>query len=361
VKVLHVVPAVFGAEGTIGGAERYVTELVRTMSGDADVRLVAYGTDRTRVFANGVHVDVVAGHPIRGQWSNPIGFGVLKHAVWADVIHCHQHHILSSSLLAAFGRASSRPVVATDHGGGGLDLSWYVNTDRLFSAHLHVSQFSRRTSGHGPNVRAEVVYGGVDAARFQPGPWDSPRDRVLFVGRVLPHKGVHTLIAALPEALSLDIVGPLTDRRYGDELQALAAAAGGRVTFHGAVSETDLTSFYRGALCIVLPSVTMDPYGGVTPAPELLGQTLLEGMASGLPAVCTDVGALTEVVIHGHTGLVVQERAPDALRRALSDLAGNQEQARRWGQYARARTFDHFSWSTVACRCVAVYRELLAA
>src|SRR5215217_4465925 len=66
-----------------------------------------------------------------------------------------------------------------------------------------------------------------------------------------------------------------------------------------------------------LPSVYRDREGGETPVPELLGQTLLEGMACGTPAVCTRVASLPEVVDDGVTGIIVPPNDPVALGAAI--------------------------------------------
>jgi glycosyltransferase involved in cell wall biosynthesis len=357
IRVLQVVPALFGSEGTIGGAERYASELSRAMSrrGDSAVQLIGYGDRTTETVVGGMVAEMIRGWKVRGEDFNRIGAGVIPYVRWADLIHCHQHHIMSSSLLALLGRVSGRPVVATDHGGGGFDFSRYLDTERWFSAHLHVSEFSRARSAAVDLSR--VVLGGVDIDRFQPGPWLGDRHRALFVGRVLPHKGVDDLIRGLPSGIGLDVVGPLVDERYAADLGRLAE--GRDVAIHGPVSEEMLVTMYRNALCVALPSVTRDCYGQVTEVPELLGQSLLEGMASGVPAVCTTAGAMREVVADGVTGFVVGENDPDALGASLRELHGDQELARIMGGRGRKRVVQHFSWDAVADRCVGVYRSLL--
>ena len=70
-------------------------------------------------------------------------------------------------------------------------------------------------------------------------------------------------------------------------------------------------------LCVVLPSVYRSA-AGETKVPELLGQTLLEGMACGLPAVCTRVASMPEVVDDGVTGFVVPPNDPTALGERLA-------------------------------------------
>jgi glycosyltransferase involved in cell wall biosynthesis len=323
--------------------------------GDLDVQLVGYGDRTTETVVNGMVAEMVRGWKIRGEEFNRIGAGMIPYVRWADLIHCHQRHIMSSSLLALLGRASGRPVVATDHGGGGFDFSRYLDTERWFSAHLHVSEFSRAHSAAGD--LSSVVLGGVDIDRFQPAPWPADRHRALFVGRVLPHKGVDDLIRGLPPEVGLDLVGPLVDARYAADVRRLAQ--GRDVAIHGPVSEAMLITMYRNALCVALPSVTRDCYGQVTEVPELLGQSLLEGMASGVPTVCTTAGAMREVVVDGVTGFVVGENNPLALGAALGELHSDQDLARALGRRGRERAVHHFSWDAVADRCMAVYRSLL--
>ena len=357
-RVLHVVPAVFGPAGNIGGAERYAVELVKALRRRVDARLVSFGERAGSVDVDGVCVEVLAAHYVRGQPFNPVSTRILAPFRWADVVHCHQQHIVSSSVLGILGRLARKPVVVTDHGGGGWDLSRYVKTDRLFTAHLHVSAFSRDQKGHAGWRRAEVVYGGVDIGRFHPAPWTGPRRRALFVGRLLPHKGVHDLIAAMGDGLSLDVIGPEGDPAYAARLRELAQ--GRDVVFHGTVDDRALERAYRNALCVVLPSAYRSEHHEFTPVPELLGQALLEGMASGIPAICTDAGAMSEVVIDGRTGFVVAQNDPAAIRSALVRLAADWRMAAAMGHHGREWVMDRFSWERIAEVCLVRYRAVAA-
>lgn len=122
-------------------------------------------------------------------------------------------------------------------------------------------------------------------------------------GRILPHKGIDILIRALPHGMRLDIVGRPYHEDYFRHLQSIAS--GKLVNFKIALNYADTLAAYRRAVCVLLQSVYTTMYGDYTPVPELLGQTLLEGMACGLPAICTDAGAMSEIVEHGVTGFVV--------------------------------------------------------
>jgi glycosyltransferase involved in cell wall biosynthesis len=353
--VMHVVPALFDSrDGVVGGAERYVLELARHMSEVVPTRLVTFG-DRSRSERTG-SLDVrVIGQPwfVRGQRSNPVSRSLLGEVRRAEVVHCHQQHVAASSLCAAWGRLIGRKVFCTDLGGGGWDVSAYVSTDRWYSGHLHISEYSRRVSGHNGVRRARVVFGGVDTDRFCPASNVSRDGTIVFVGRLLPHKGINDLLDALEPGMRAEIIGTVADDRHVADLKA--RASGKDVRFRPNCDDASVIDSYRRATCVVLPSVYVDMYGHQTRVPELLGQTLLEGMACGAPAVCTDVASLPEVVEHGTTGRVVPPNDPPALREALRWMLANPEEAAAMGTRARARVIERFSWSTVVDRCLEAY------
>ncbi|MBA3240683.1 MAG: glycosyltransferase family 4 protein, partial [Acidobacteria bacterium] len=260
----------------------------------------------------------------------------------------------ASSLSALACRLSGRRVFVTDLGGGGWDISAYVSTKNWYHAHLHISEYSRRVNGHDGDRRAHVILGGVDASKFSPD-GAHPRDatKVLFVGRLLPHKGVDDLLKALPQGMSLEIIGQPYGVEYVRDLKSLAE--GKCVTFRHDCDDDGLVRAYRGALCVVLPSVYRDMYGGETPVPELLGQTLLEGMACGAPAVCTRVASMPEVVEDGVSGFVVPPNDPAALGEKLNWLREHPREAAEMGRAARRRVLEKFTWPQVVRRCLEVY------
>jgi glycosyltransferase involved in cell wall biosynthesis len=353
-RILHVVPALFGQDGIFGGAERYAWELARHMAERVPTRLVSFGP-RPRQFTEGrLKVSVLgpAWH-VRGQRTNPLHPGLVPHLAAADVIHCHQQHVLASSLAAVVGRVTGRRVFVTDLGGGGWDLSAYVSTDGWYDGHLHISEYSRKVSGQLGRARAAVILGGVDVARFSPDPGVPRTGTVLFVGRLVPHKGVDDLIAAVPPDLPLEIIGRPYHDAYVRELQA--RAEGKRVVFRHDCTDADLVAAYRRALCVVLPSVYRTLYGDETRIPELLGQTLLEGMACGTPAVCTDVASMPEVVADGVTGFVVPPNDSLSLREKLLRLRDQPTEAARMGEAARRRVLERFTWPAVVERCLKTY------
>lgn len=355
-RVTHLIPALFAPNGNIiGGAERYAFELARYMARELPTRLVSFADEAREEVFEGLHLRVIA-QPwyVRGQRSNPVAANLLTELPRADIIHCHQQHILISSLTALGCRATNRKVFVSDLGGGGWDISAYISTDGWYHGHLHISEYSRRIYGHAACPRAHVILGGVDTGKFSPDE-AQPRDAnmVLFVGRLLPHKGIDDLIKALPAGMRLEIIGDSDYTEYKTELRRLAA--GKQVEFRHDVDDAGLVTAYRRAGCVVLPSVYRTMYGEESKVPELLGQTLLEGMACGAPAVCTDVASLPEVVEDGICGFIVPPNDPVTLGARLEWLRDHPEKARLMGVKARAHVLDKFVWSAVVRRCLEIY------
>ena len=357
-KVLHIAPALFARDGIIGGGERYALELARHMANFTPTKLVAFGdTERTERIGE-LEVRII-GQPwyVRGQRGNPISISLVSEILKGDVVHCHQQHILASSMAALICRLSGRRVFVSDLGGGGWDISAYVSTDGWYDGHLHISEYSQRCFGHEANPDAHVILGGVDVEQFSPDPSVKREPMVLFVGRILPHKGINDLVNALPEGITLEIIGQPVDPRYLNDLHGLAV--GKPVIFRHDCDDRDLIHAYRRATCVVLPSVYRTMYGEETRVPELLGQALLEGLACGTPAICTDVASMPEIVEDGVHGVVVPPNDPAVLSQAIRWLVDHPAEAAVMGREARTRVLEKFTWPIVVRTCLDAYESAL--
>jgi glycosyltransferase involved in cell wall biosynthesis len=198
-----------------------------------------------------------------------------------------------------------------------------------------------------------VILGGVDTQKFSPDETVERDGSVLFVGRMLGHKGVNDLVNAIHSDMRLEIIGRACDPQYVKDLKSLAD--GKCVTFRHDCDDVALVHAYRKALCVVLPSVYKDMYGHETKVPELLGQTLLEGMACGTPVICADVASMPEIVEDGVTGFIVPPNDPAALGNKLSWLREHAVEAREMGRAARLRVLEKFTWPGVVQRCLEIY------
>jgi glycosyltransferase involved in cell wall biosynthesis len=144
------------------------------------------------------------------------------------------------------------------------------------------------------------------------------------------------------------------DQKYYSQLREMAS--GKDVSFIHGCDDEALVAHYRQALCVVLPSVYKTPDGQVSQVPELLGQTLLEGMACATPAICTDVASMPEIVEHGVTGFVVPPNDPVAMRATLELLQKAPEMVAGMGQESRRRVVKDFTWPAVVQRCLEIYQ-----
>ena len=343
-------------EGIIGGAERYALELARHVADEADTSLVTFGKRDCEYRQGHLRIRVLGNpHYVRGQKSNPIRLGLLREVLGSDIVHCHQQHVVASSLAALLCRLTQRRVFVSDLGGGGWDISSYISTDRWYHGHLHISEYSRDVYGHTAQRWAHVVYGGVDVQKFSPDPEVKRDGTVLYVGRLLPHKGVDDLIRAVPPETPLQIIGKPYDTNYLADLKELAA--GKQVRFLHSIDDEGLIAAYRKASCVVLPSVYRTMYGCESRVPELLGQTLIEGMACGTPAICTEVASMPEVVQHGVTGFVVPPNSPEELRRRIAQLRSDDGLVQQLGGAGRSRVLEQFYWPSVARKCLRIYQN----
>src|SRR6266702_91594 len=165
---------------------------------------------------------------------------------------------------------------------------------------------------------------------------------------VARRKDQDVLLGALPAVarpLVLALVGIAPDER----LRALARAAPvrHRVVF---VPLTDRPlAFYHLATVAALPSRI-----------EGLSQSLLEGMALGLPVVASDAGGNPDLVTSGETGLLVPALDPAAWARALDRVLGDAEFSRRIARAGRERVRRELTLARTAERTEAVYREAVA-
>jgi glycosyltransferase involved in cell wall biosynthesis len=179
---------------------------------------------------------------------------------------------------------------------------------------------------------------------------------VLYVGRLLPHKGVDRLLAALPDGMPLTVLGRPYDESYYGLLQKLARTKD--VRFVTDADDATLLNEYRRAWAVVLPSTYVDCYGRSYLAPELMGLTLLEAMACGTPAICSTVGALPEFIRHEKTGLVFESVAE--LREELERLSADSALVDELGAGAREVVVEEYGFAAVGPKMLNIYEELVA-
>lgn len=348
-RILHISPSSFGDHSVVGGGERYPLELARHMAEAAETVLVSFGAPKQTLKNGQLTVEYLP---------NLVSSEFLKRLFWADVIHCHQlfRFETDAGILAAVFRG--KKVFASDLGGfGRRSISARLPLQKKLNGLLLISQFSeevlRRNHPELAGVPSSVIMGGVDFEKFSPGPAAVKSNSFLFVGRILPHKGIDYLIDALDENTELDVAGRIYDRKYYEIL--LEKSRGKKVRFHHGLNDQELIAMYRGSSAVVQPSVYETCFGHKTEVPELLGLAALEGMSCGIPAIVSSAGSLPELVREGLDGFIVPPNDSAALREKMNYLAKNPEASRKMGAAARGRVLSHFTWKETVARCLKAY------
>ncbi|HVB40315.1 MAG TPA: glycosyltransferase family 4 protein [Terriglobales bacterium] len=342
-RVLHIVPALFGAGGLYGGAERYAQELSRAMARVTPTRLVGFGRPAARRRDGDLEI-VTLRNQLPG-WrfaTSPASLALWPHLAWADVIHCHQIYTMATSLALLYGRARHKPVYVTDHAGGGWSLQSRFHLDPWFAGRLWVSGFSRGERPALPGDR--IIWGGVDAQDFHPAAAAPEGERpALYVGRLLPVKSVDLLIRAVDATTPVEILGPAYDAGYAATLHQLAQ--GKRVRFRPPAEGEALVRAYQNALCVVLPGT------------EMFSLTLLEAMACATPVICVRSSGMVEALEDGVTGFIIPSGDERALAEKIGWLRQYPAAARAMGEAGRRRVLRDLTWTAVAGRCLEAYRS----
>lgn len=355
-RVVHITPTYFDDSSIIGGGERYPTELALWMSKDIDTTLVSFSARRRTYQQGNLKVEI---YPVRrfihGNKVNPLAFRYL-HSVWgADIVHIHHIHTLISDMACLVSSRLGKRVFVTDYGGGGsFTLNRRLPVLQSYHNAIAYSQFGLDCLPPRLKEKAVLIKGGIDTQKFCPNGSARREKKILYVGRILSHKGIDYLIEGFRQLnrqdYQLRIIGRVYDKAYYQHLRQLAA--GLSVDFVHDADDQRLINEYRTAAVTVLPSVHTSYDGSYTALPELMGFTLLESQACGTPVVCTDAGAMHEFVAHERTGFVVKQNSATALSDGIqriihSETADQQQQCQVW--------VSSLNWATVVSKHLQAY------
>ena len=194
-----------------------------------------------------------------------------------------------------------------------------------------------------------VLYNGVPRVQHQRhAVAGSPHFRILFLGNLMERKGVSDLLMALAQepmsgldwGATLAGGGPID--MYREKADRLGLNS--RVTFAGWVDQEEAGKLLAASDVLVLPSYD-----------EGLPLVILEALTTGVPVVCTPVGAIPEVLENEKTVLFVQPGDPEALAAALSRLGRDPNLRERLAREGLALYEREFSLETFGARVSAIY------
>ncbi len=276
----------------------------------------------------------------------------IRLARWAQVVHAHDCFYLSSWSAGIAARLARTPLVLSQHVALVDHPSAVVSAvqklvyrtagralvrraKRIFVINEHVGEF---VDGLGAEpAKVVVLSNGVDTERFRPAADPMERDRLryqyglprgrplaLFVGRLVPKKGVDVLLAAHPAECDLVVVGS------GDP-SVLDGRPG--VHFLGIRPPEQVAEIFRACDLFVLPTTG-----------ELLPLVVKEAMSTGLPVVTTDEPGYSLLGID-RDGVALVPREAAAVRAAIAEVVGDEAVRGRMAAYSLDYARKYFSWT----------------
>lgn len=211
--------------------------------------------------------------------------------------------------------------------------------------------------------RVVEVPNGVDGERFSPREKDRSllerygldgKTVVLFVGNLQPFKALHLLIDAIAAMDDRGVALLVVGGGYGEKdyrAQARDRGIEDRVVFAGPKSpEADLPDHYGLGDFLVLPSTHSESFGLV----------VLEAMASGIPAIVSELPGPSQLVDDGQDGLIVKTGDREDLKRKIEALVRDRETRRDMGRKGRDKVLRKYSWEKIGDILETSFQEILS-
>jgi len=377
-----------------GGAGVHVAELVRVLRSSLDVRVRAFGKERSEKDTFSYEV------PENYQGANPalqtlaVNLAMVEDVAGADLVHSHTWYANYAGMLAA--KLHGIPHIITAHSleplrpwkseqlGGGYRVSSHIEreayeqADRIIAVSDGMRADILRCYPKLDPDKVVTIRNGIDLAAFQSTAnpelvknlgIDPNQRSVVFVGRITRQKGLPYLLKAareLPADVQLVLAAGSADTpeilaEVTQLVEELQNQRQGVLWLNQQLTRPELVAILSAATIFACPSIY-----------EPLGIVNLEAMACGAAVVATATGGIPEVVDHGKTGLLVPidqlsdgSGTPLSEAKFVSDFAAamnsllESKSLAEYGAAGRKRVEQHFSWEKIAQETIACYRGVV--
>jgi glycosyltransferase involved in cell wall biosynthesis len=199
---------------------------------------------------------------------------------------------------------------------------------KIVSQYIALTEFSRGQfiAGGLPEEKITVKPNSAD----DPGTGSHEGKFLLFAGRLTPEKGVRVLVEAatrnlLPLPLKILGTGPLSQ-----EVANLGAAR--KVEWLEQCPRAEVIRLMKDAACLVFPSLWF----------EGMPMVIVEAFATGLPVVASNLGSMSQMIKHEHTGLLFEPENTQAMADCVSRLLADAALHSRIQRNARAEYLEQF-------------------
>jgi glycosyltransferase involved in cell wall biosynthesis len=215
-------------------------------------------------------------------------------------------------------------------------------------AYVALSEFNRSLFCRAGFV-ADSIFVKPNFLKSDPGPGTGKRAGALFVGRLIPEKGILTLLRAwerIGRKLPLTILG---DGPLRNEVAVAAESSRGAVTWLGWRSRSEVDAALGAASVLICPSVWV----------EAGPLSVIESFARGTPIIASRLGSLAEFVQPGVSGDLFESGNPAALVVAVENFMKLPDSGQRMGATARETFLNTFSAELAYDNLLALYRFAL--
>ena len=261
-------------------------------------------------------------------------------ATWASDVACYTHALTD----IPFSFTAHAKDIFHD-GVNKKRLAWKLSRAQTV---VTVSDFNKRyleglLAEAGLSGRIKRLYNGIDLDLFVPQLRTPEPNLIVGIGRLVEKKGFEYLIHACVLLKQQGVRFNCTIVGDGDERDALEVLIadyemGDDIKLAGAMTQADVIALLRRAALFTLPCVV-----GADGNRDGLPTVLLEAMALGVPVVSTRVTGVPEIIDHGQTGLLVEERDAVGLAAALSELLQSSDLRQRLGNGGREKVVRQFN------------------
>ena len=175
--------------------------------------------------------------------------------------------------------------------------------------------------------------------------------RILYVGRIVPYKGLDWLLKSLANVdshIHLDIAGEGWDRPQIERLAGKLGVAQ-RIVWHGWCDSPKLESLYQQCFAVIVPSVWPEPAGLVT----------LEAYARYRPVIASNLGGIPDYVCPNKTGILVEANHINQLAAAITELASNFSKIRDMGQQGHDWFLSNFTMNHHVAQLQKIYDKVI--
>jgi glycosyltransferase involved in cell wall biosynthesis len=293
-----------------------------------------------------------------------------------DLVHCH--FATDGAIAMYVSEALGVPLICTLHGYDVTTRDEYLTKELSGRIYIRrrerlwrkVAKFvptsehirNRAVAAGFPADKMEVLYSGLDLAKFNLP--DLPRNRnlILFVGRLVEKKGVTYLLKAVAKVaqnhpeVELVIIG---DGPLRESLEAEAKQLNLNCRFLGKLMNPEpgnsVHDWMRRARVFCGPSVEASD-GNTEGVPFVF----VESLALGLPSVSFDHAGIKEAVLHGETGLLAPERDLDTLSEYLLRMLRDDEFWQECSERGRSWVWERFDLSLLTKQLEDLYCGVLS-